>query len=224
MTITSRVISMVPPFLIAAITSSAMWLLHAPSLSRLLLLLFVIYLLPLLIYRLHNFVSPLQHGVSDLAAPCYSSWWGGHQIQILYAVFPVFERVLRVIPGAYSMWLRAWGSSIGRGVYWTPQVEIHDRGSMVIGDGVVFGHKVECYGHVIKPRGDRLMLYCERVIIGSGTFVGAGVRMGPGTKVGENCFIPLLHELRINERLDQKQGEEMRSTRSDREVSRSHTT
>lgn len=209
MTRTSRVMGMIPALLITAIISSALWLVRAPSLPRILLLLSVIYLLPLLIYRLHNLFSPLRHGVSDLAAPRYSPWWGGHQIQLLYAVFPVFERVLRVIPGAYSLWLRAWGSSVGRGVYWTPQVEIHDRGLMVIGDGVVFGHKVECYGHVIKPRGDRLMLYCERVVIGSGAFVGAGVRMGPGTKVGENSLVPLLSELRINERWGEKQGEEM---------------
>src|SRR6266851_3058498 len=68
----------------------------------------------------------------------------------LYAL-PLLELFLQLTPGAFSLWLRLWGSRIGRRVHWTPRVEIADRSMLAVGDDVVFGHKVECYAHAIKP-------------------------------------------------------------------------
>ena len=104
-----------------------------------------IYLLPVLCYRLHNALWPVEPGGSYLIGEAYSPWWGGHQLQLIYLAAPWLEGLLRLIPGLYSAWLRLWGSTVGKSVYWTPQVEIGDRGLMIIGDQVIFGHRAVAF-------------------------------------------------------------------------------
>ena len=72
-------------------------------------------------------------------------------VQLLYGAVPLLETVLRLIPGAYSAWLRLWGSRIGKGGYRTPQVQVLDRSLLEVGDGAVFGHEVKVACRVIKP-------------------------------------------------------------------------
>jgi hypothetical protein len=143
----------------------------------------VIYLLPPFIFRVHHAVWGVRPGITDIAPRKYSPWWGGHQIQAIYLAFPALEAALRLVPGVYSLWLRLWGSRIGKRVYWTPLVEIADRNLLEIGDDVIFGHKVACYGHVITPKSPQLLLYQGVTKIGSGSFIGAGSRLGPGTEL-----------------------------------------
>ncbi|MBX9767836.1 MAG: hypothetical protein K2X47_11240, partial [Bdellovibrionales bacterium] len=83
----------------------------------------------------------------------------------------------------YSAWLRAWGSRIGRTVYWTPRVEVMDRSLLEVGSGVVIGHMVIFCAHVISPSKGRLVLFVRRIRIADGSFVGASVRLGPGAFV-----------------------------------------
>jgi hypothetical protein len=111
-------------------------------------LLAVLYLVPVATYRLHGALWPLVEGASRIDAPRYAPWWGGHQCQLMYSALPALEAALRLVPGLYSGWLRLWGSRVGRGVYWTPLVEITDRSLLEVGDGVVFGHRVACYAHL----------------------------------------------------------------------------
>lgn len=158
----------------------------------------IVYLLPLLVFRAIDAVRPLREGRSFVDGPRYSPWWGSHNLQRLFIAVPQLESLLQLIPGAFSLWLRCWGSRIGRRVYWTPRVEIADRGLLDVGDDVVFGHKVECYAHAIKPSHGRLILYVKRIRIGSGAFIGAGVRMGPGARVEERAFVPTLTDVYIN--------------------------
>lgn len=173
----------------AIVTRSPLWLLA---------LLFSIYGLPLLVFRAINLIRPLREGRSYLDGPRYSPWWGSHNIQRLYIAFPPLESLLQLIPGAFSLWLRLWGSRVGKRVYWTPRVEIADRSLLDIGDDVVFAHKVECYAHAIKPRRGRLILYVRRIRIGSRVFVGAGTRIGPGARVGSDTFVPILTDVYID--------------------------
>jgi acetyltransferase-like isoleucine patch superfamily enzyme len=79
-------------------------------------------------------------------------------------------------------------------------MEIHDRGLLDIGDGVIFGHKVELYGHTIMPKRSRLLLYTGPVRIGAGAFIGAGSRLAPGSIVAPGAVVPILSDLYMNER------------------------
>lgn len=169
-------------------------------------LLFCLYGLPLLVYRLHQRFYPVQEGISYLRQPGYSPWWGSHQIQAIYIAFPALETLLRLIPGAFSLWLRLWGARVGRGVYWTPGLEIADRGLLEIGDRVVFGHRVGLYAHVIKPRRQDLLLYVKKIRIGSDVFVGAGTHMGPGVVVQAGTYLPVATHLYPNQEVKECAG------------------
>lgn len=175
---------------IAVIAAGLLW--HPAALPALPI---VLYLWPLLAWRLHQWVFPLETGMSDLAAPEYSPWWGGHQIQWIYIAFPALETALRMVPGLFSLWLRLWGSRIGRGVFWTPHVEITDRSLLELGDGVIVGHQAGFYGHVIAPRGETLRLLVRPVRIGERAFLGAGSRFGPGVRVEAGALVPVRSEL-----------------------------
>lgn len=164
-----------------------------------------IYLLPVLCYRLHNALWPVEPGGSYLIGKSYSPWWGGHQLQLIYLAAPWLEGLLRLVPGLYSAWLRLWGSTVGRSVYWTPQVEIGDRGLMIIGDQVIFGHRAVAFAHVIKPRRDNLLLLVKPITIGSGAFIGAGAVLGPGVEVEPGAFVEAGAHLHPNAKVRPKQ-------------------
>ena len=75
--------------------------------------------------------------------------------------------------------------------YWTPNVQILDRGLLTIGDRVVFGHQVSLISHAIKPKSNNLLLYVEGITIGNDVFLSAGVGMGPGVKIGKDSYLPV---------------------------------
>ncbi len=201
MTLPSRLLSFYPGLVIASSAALLVNLLLSPSLGRLLGLFFVVYGLPLLTFRLLGRAAPLRPGISYLDDPSYSPWWGGHQAQMLYIAFPQLESLLQLVPGLFSLWLRLWGSRVGRGVYWTPRVEIADRSLMLIGDRVVFGHKVQCFGHVVKRKNGRLLLYVAPIALGHDVFIGAGSRIGPGVFVENGVSVPITSDLFPNQRV-----------------------
>lgn len=200
MSVLRRLPALFPACVLALAADAALGLLRAPGLGAAAWLLFVLYGLPVAAYRLHQRRFPLEQGVSYLDGPAYCPWWGGQQLQAVYIAFPALEAGLRLVPGLYSAWLRLWGSRIGAGVYWTPRCAIVDRGLLELGDHVLFGHEVQCFAHVVKPRNGRLILYVRRVAIGSGAFIGAGSRLGPGVVIEPGCKVPLLSDLRPNRR------------------------
>jgi hypothetical protein len=161
----------------------------------------VLYLAPPLSYRAHQRLWPVVEGRSRLDVPEYSPWWVSLQLQGVFNAAPWVEGLLRLVPGAYSAWLRLWGSRVGRGVVWTPRVEVSDRALLEVGDRVVFGHRVALYGHVIDRRRDgSTMLYLRRIRIGEGAFIGAGCRLGPGVSVPAGARLPVLTDLGPNRR------------------------
>lgn len=170
-----------------------------PDLSSFMLLLGSIYLIPPLLFRLYTLYRPMKAGRWILNQPAHCDWWIAHQLQMVFAALPALEALLRLIPGAYSAWLRLWGSKVGKRVYWTVRVEILDRHMLRIGDDVVFGHRVYCTSHIIhrKPNGD-LVLILRPVFIGQGTLIGAGTRIGPGVKIPEKSIIPYNAEYRFS--------------------------
>jgi hypothetical protein len=149
----------------------------------------VLYLVPPLTFRLHQLCWPLDEGTRRLIGGGYEPWWGGHQIQALYIAIPTLEALLRLVPGLYSAWLRLWGSRIGRGVVWTPCVDIVDRSMVEVGDRVVFGHYAAVSGHLINPTRGNMVLYVERVRIGDSAFIGAGSVLGPGVVVANGALV-----------------------------------
>jgi len=194
MTLLSRLLAFFPALVMGLGGVSFVYLCLAPTwragLLRLGLLLLVLYGLPVLTYRLYIWWYPIPEGVSYLQGKQYSPWWGSYQIQAIYIAFPTLETVLRLVPGMFSTWLRLWGAEVGRQVYWTPGLEIADRGLLSIGDRVVMGHRVGLYAHVIKPKRQDLMLYVKRIQVGADAFVGAGSRLGPGVVVQPGTFLP----------------------------------
>jgi hypothetical protein len=201
-TLPGRLFAAFPAVHLASIAAAALGLLASPSAFRALGLLLVVYGLPLGLYRLLGLVCPLREGCSRLDAPRFSPWWAGHQLQALFIALPALEALLRLVPGLYSLWLRLWGSRIGRGVYWTPRVEVADRGLLAVGDRVTFGHKVELYGHVVARRPRGVVLYTRRVEVGAGAFVGAGSRLGPGVRIAAGACVPVLSDLYPNRRVE----------------------
>jgi hypothetical protein len=199
MSIFGRLFTLFPigTFLLAVIAFVS-FLVH-PTGLRFFEFLCVVYLFPLCMFRLMRIFFPIEEGVSHLDGKRFSPWWGAHQMQGIYNAFPQIEIPLRLIPGVFSWWLRLWGSNVGKSVYWTPRVEITDRNLLQIGDRVVFGHKVECYSHVIKPHNGHIILYVKKVLIGNDVFIGAGTRIGPGVKIPSGSTIPLLSVLSVNQ-------------------------
>lgn len=201
MTFRSRVFALFPGFWLFGSAAAALGIATAPTAGKVLTLLAVLYLLPVALFRIHQLAWPLPEGLSRIDAPGYSPWWGGHQFQVGYSAFPALEAALRLVPGAYSAWLRLWGSRVGSAVYWTPLVEITDRSLLDIGDGVVFGHRSACYGHLIKRRNEHLALYVRRIRIGHGALLGAGSRLGPGSRVDDGAVVPLLTDVGVGQRI-----------------------
>lgn len=203
MTWLSKVLSLFPTVVIGLAGASALWLPMADSyieaLLRLVLLCFVLYGLPLLVYRLHNRFYPVVEGVSYLQGDRYSSWWGSHQIQLIYIAFPALESLLRLVPGLFSAWLRLWGASIGQQVYWAPGLEIADRGLLKVGDRAIIGHRVGLYAHVIKPKRQNLMLYVKPIKIGANAFIGSASRLGPGVVINPGDWVPVTSDLFPNQ-------------------------
>ncbi|MGL5065558.1 MAG: acyl transferase [Microcoleus sp.] len=190
MTFLSKIIEFFPTTILLLTSSSIIYFARSPDIFSVLTVLFSVYGIPVLVYRLHQWKYPLQEGISYLGKKEYSPWWGSHQIQVIYIAIPALEAVLRLIPGVFSAWLRLWGAKIGRNVYWTPGLEIADRPLLEIGDRVVIGHRVGIYSHIIKPRKQDLMLYVKKVKIGNDVFVGAGSHLAPGAIIEDGIYLP----------------------------------
>ncbi len=199
MTVLSVVVSLFPLSQIILLLANAYAALRYPGLLSLLLPLFTLYLYPVLSYRLLNLFLPLQEGNANLLERRYNPWWGSHQFQLLYFACPFLEGLLRLVPGLYSAWLRLWGAKVGKGIYWTPNVEIADRPLLEIGDHVILGHKVHLIAHVIIPYKGRLSLYVKKIQIQDQAFIGAGSTLGPGVQVEAGAHLPVLTQGSLNQ-------------------------
>jgi len=206
-TLSGRIFSLFPALEFLLIVVCSWRLITIPTAGSIALLIFAIYGFPLIMFRVTNIFMPVgKEGKSWLDSENPSPWWIGHQIQLIYVAFPQVETILKLIPGAFSFWLRLWGSKIGRNVYWTPQVEIMDRNLVNVGDNVVFGHRVFCSSHIIKRKpGGRIALLVKRIEIGGRAFIGAGANLGPGVEVTPGAFVPAGMDLYPNSTFESKE-------------------
>jgi acetyltransferase-like isoleucine patch superfamily enzyme len=129
-------------------------------------------------------------------------WFLYYQLQSVYSHFAFFERSLKVFPGAYSLWLRMWGSKIGRAVNWTPECQIVDRGHLEIGDRSFIGNRSYMSAHILKKSKDRYFLYVKRIQIGSDTMVSYHAHLSPGVVVGSRVHLEPGAELYPNMRIE----------------------
>lgn len=118
-----------------------------------------------------------------------NNWFVSYQLQQIYTSFPFFERVLKLIPGFYSAWLRLWGAEIGEKVNWTSGCEIVDRPHLTIGNRSLIGNHTYISAHVIKKKEDKYLLYVKDVSIGSDVVCAFQCTLAPGAKVEDEAFI-----------------------------------
>lgn len=164
-----------------------------PSGMNIGILIFIIYFLPIVLYRLFSLLVPVKVGRMKLGPenePC--GWMIAHRLQMTYHIFPFFEGILNSLPGIYSNWLRLWGSEIGRFVYWAPDVRIYDRTHLTVGDKTfVGGALLSCHLAVPKKDGTFELLFSP-IAIGKGVFISTQANIGPGSKIKDGEHIKLL--------------------------------
>ncbi|MGH7954300.1 MAG: hypothetical protein ACREFE_20585, partial [Limisphaerales bacterium] len=144
----------------------------------------ILYLLPPLIARLILFAAPISQGCIPVGSKAFFSWWTSFQLQIIFCRLPFLEEILRLIPGLYSIWLRLWGSHIGRFTYWSPGTAITDRSFLRIGNDVVFGAGVRLNAHVLtKNKDGKMELLLANLKIGDRAVIGGYSLLTTGTEI-----------------------------------------
>ncbi len=141
-----------------------------------------LYIVPLIPGRLLREALRSAPPEISIGTGDFLRWWASFQCQVLFLRFPVIEEILRLIPGLYSLWLRAWGSSIGKLTYWAPQTVILDRGFLDIGDHVVFGAGVRLNPHMMELD-PAPVLRLATVRIGAGAMIGGYSVLTAGTEI-----------------------------------------
>ena len=184
MTLAGRMVMLFPGVIAAGVIACLIWFARMPSVWPVVTLLGVVYLVPVAVFRAHQALWPIKIGGSRLVGRSYVAWWGAHQLQVIYIALPQLEALLRVLPGVYSAWLRLWGARIGKGVVWTPNIDITDRSLLDVGDHVVIGHRTGLHAHLIRPtKNNNLVLYVKPIRIDSGAFIGGYSILSPGVHV-----------------------------------------
>lgn len=183
MTLGGRLVALFPLTHLCLILAQMVLFVKNPNLLNALGIPFWIYIFPVLTFRIHNIFLPLNEGSWDLSLKKYNTWWGTHQFQYLFICAGWLEGLLHTVPGLYTLWLRAWGSKIGKNVFWTPKVEILDRGLVEIGSNVLVGHLAAMSSHMVIFKEGKPILIIKKVRIGDASFIGAVSQLGPGAVV-----------------------------------------
>jgi len=160
------------------------------SCALLAIALLIPYLVPLVLFRVICAIYPMKIGASFFGEDKFSPWISSYRIQQVYLMFPILERLLFIVPGLFNLWLRLWGSKIGKNVNFIPGVEVVDRGHITIGDNVFIGNKCYFSPHVVQVRKGRFFLYYKGITIGDNCFLGAFSTFGPGTEIASGTSLP----------------------------------
>jgi acetyltransferase-like isoleucine patch superfamily enzyme len=164
---------------------------HHASLCSFILLIFIIYVIPPLKWRVVAKMFPPKKGVSYVGknATKENSWIISYHLQQVYNAIPMIENTLKIIPGLYSLWLRLWGARIGKKVNWTAQSINVDRPFIHIGDRTLIGNQSYLSAHAIKKKDDRYILYLQDVIIENDVVIAVQVLIGPGVHIHNKAFV-----------------------------------
>ncbi|MBN2685002.1 MAG: hypothetical protein JXR40_06960 [Pontiellaceae bacterium] len=146
-----------------------------------------LYLIPPLLARFLLKRWPMKNENIPMPSRDYFVWWAMLNLQVIFCRIPFLEEFMRLIPGAYSAWLRLWGSRIGSFTYWAPGLRILDRSFLDIGSGVVFGAGVRLNPHVIAPNNEGEMeLFLAPIRIGDRAFIGGYALLTAGTQIADD--------------------------------------
>lgn len=189
-----------PPVHLILISVSGVLFIKSLTVLTLLLFVFNIYLLPVGLWVIIRSLYPLNEGPSyiGIKEPYGSMWKLSYHLQYVFISFSAFERILIIIPGAFSFWLRLWGSKIGQKILWTPRIEILDRSLLDIGDFTVFGDKVYLSSHIVKRKNDRWLLFVKKITIGQRVLIGYRSELGPGSEVKNFEMLQAKSQLFLN--------------------------
>lgn len=164
----------------------APWFLWQSFGPALLASLLVLYALPPLMVRIPLLWTAFPSGSTPQGSGGFFLWWYAIQCQAVFNRIPMLEEIMRLVPGCYSLWLRLWGSRIGKLVYWGPGFIVLDRSFLRIGDRVVFGADVRVVPHLLEKDSSGvpvLILAPIQVendsLVGASSLLAAGVRVGP---------------------------------------------
>ncbi len=189
MTIGGKIISLFPLFYLVTVLSWLFKMFWHFEFYDFLILPVIIYLFPLILHRIHFLFFPFDEGHWILSEKKYNPWWASHMFQFPFIACPWIESLIHFIPGLYSVWLRAWGSKIGKGVFWTPRVEVIDRGLIEVGDYAVFGHITALCSHMVAEIEGKPSLVIKKIRIGDKAFIGADSQLGPGAEVPSRTIL-----------------------------------
>jgi hypothetical protein len=144
----------------------------------------VLYILPALVARVVLLLAPIAGERIRVGTADFFKWWALANLQMVFSRLPMFEELLRLVPGLYSVWLRLWGSRIGRLTYWGAGLRILDRSFLRIGDDVIFGAAVRLNPHVLvrNERGE-MELVLAKVVVGDRAVVGGYSLLTAGSEV-----------------------------------------
>ena len=158
------VVACIPGNLVSRFLVGVVWLLLPPPLIARLVL-----------------KSGLPQGEIAVPSDVFFRWWTTWQLQSVFNRLPWIEELLRMIPGAYSAWLRLWGAEIGQLTLWSPGVRIFDRPLLNIGDDVVLGIATRIVGHFGALDADgRSTFTLGLITIGDRCVIGASALLAPG--------------------------------------------
>ena len=180
MTIGGRLASLFPFVYLSLVVYMIGTLLHRFHWWKMGALAAIVYLLPLVLFKFHSLFFPVEEGEFDLSKKTYNPWWTSHMLQFPFIAVPWLESLIHFVPGLYTIWIRAWGSKVGRKVYWTPRTEIVDRNLVEIGDSTLVGHMTFMASHLVETRSGVPKLVIKKVRIGSNCLIAADAQLGPG--------------------------------------------
>lgn len=182
-----------PLALIITIIYLSIKAINDPSPLSIGLVLFTIYLFPPLLYRVISLYIPVKLGTQKWGPKeAANGWMIAHRIQMIYVIFPFLERMLNSLPGIYSIWLRLWGSKIGKMVYWGPDVVILDRTHLEVGDYNFIGGSTLSAHLAIPNKDGTIRFVVNPITIGSNVFVSTQCNIGPGTKIQDKSFVKIM--------------------------------
>ena len=151
-----------------------------------------LYILPPLLCQLS--LKLLGRPISENAAPgsrAFRHWWFLTQLQMIFNRISLLEDLLRLIPGAYGIWLSLWGSRVSPLAYWAKDVLITERYLLDIGPGVVLASYSALSAHLLtQDEQGRQRLIVAPIKIDAGAMIGIRAGIGPGCHIYANETLP----------------------------------
>ena len=160
-----------------------------------------LYLAAPIAQRLFETVRPLNETVEAVDEGRLTAWRAARQFQAYYDALPFLEALLRLVPGAYSLWLRLWGAQIGYGVQWPAQMEIHDRSLLEVGNRVTLEPGCVISASAVRRNETGRWVLVKRVRLGDRAVIGQGAQLDAGARVPRGMNVPAGLRLRVNETL-----------------------